>query len=758
MAVRSKEARFRVSATARAALVATAVATCLLTLSGATGAEPKRSVREQIGAERAVDLLESSSVESRLRGIALLNAQLNGPSGVDEAPSSPTAATDPRMMRAATKRRNHAKRKLVAALGATGQSKTAKERLAIVRALADWAEEAEVMQALTEFGLHARSVRQPEVAFQVRGTTALALARSGDADAYKQLGVMLTAGDTTGDLIAEALTTYPPEDPDSVLAGSRRPTVPFLNTLATHDSPATRKFLRDAIKNPRAPLRAKAALVLDAFGDPETKGLAEFWLKQKSNPPVLQLAAFEILCRHDARAAAEHLPRLLNRPVTARAAVEISRRCGAGALTKPLVPVLEWDEDPNWVTEVMRALGAIGDERATTTLVERFSSGETGALAAHALAENERGAASTSASVVTAALANEKTRRNAARAVLGSWIQRGAPPEGVPPELRSALEKLSASSADDDKALGAWGLAFIDEERGRQLLASKESVIVASAARGWVDAGRDGSALAQRAVSETDLETRRAFAVSLIDIDSAQSVPTSVLVEWVEGDPLLAPLAARALAARDDAHARSAVASLLNAASVHARAHVADGLGYARNPDAIARLNTLYLDGERAVRLAAVRALARRRDPARRGVLTSAARYDIDTRVRDTARQALGQPLTPKAAVAAPPGQTPRGRSGSRRFFSHVARIEDSFDPHRGPVLVADDTGLLRPMQPAQDGFLAFVGEDACDNDASTKLEVVVPEPSPRASNESDESDESDGATAPELENSDQEP
>ncbi len=732
MAVRTRRRalRWRARVASLTTAAAVTVAGLAVTASGATYAEEKRSLRDQLGAPRAIDLLASSSRAQRLRGIALLNAQLNGPSGL-ESVTKPASA---RAERAAKKRRNHARQVLVAALGSDGQAKTTVERLAIVRALADWAGEADVRQAFAEFGLHARSNRSPEIAEQIRGTAALALARSGDSEAYEQLGVMLRVGGETGDVIADALTAYPPKDPEWVVAGSRRPTVPFLEALSMHDTPAVRKLLRKAVSHTRAPIRAKAALVLNDLGDPETKGLAEYWLKADS-PPVLQLAAFEILCQHEPAAAAAHLPRLLNRAATARAALVISRRCGAQPLTKPLIAVLGRDEDPGWVVAVMRALGAIdavGDSKATAAVVQHFPSATTGALAARALAESEANAAPIPMAVMAAALRDEKARRNAARAVMGAWIQGGSRIDLEPAGLRPALEQLLASGssdgkagshdaseaneANDDRALGAWGLSVLDKERGRQLLASDDVVVAAGAARGWLDAGRESASLAKRAAAEKDPDARWAFAGSLVDIESARGVPTSILVAWTDDAPLLAPLAARALAARDDSHARGAVQSLMGSPSVHIRSHVADGLGYATNPDAIARLRRLYLDGEATVRLAAVRALARRREEAGRPLLTLAARYDVDPRVRSVAGRGLH----------APGSKSAKGAPAKRRFFGGVRLRGDTYDAQTKPLLIADGTGLLRPMRPAADGWIGFVGLEPGDETSDFTV-VSVP-------------------------------
>lgn len=740
MAVRNRR-RASVLSRRRAVLLAVTAAVwagLVVTPSGATRAEDKRSVRDQIGAQRAIDLLASASRAERLRGIALLNAQLNGPSGI-EGGAADTPHVSDRTTRAVKKRRNHARQALVAALKADGQAKTAVERLAVVRALADWAGDADVRQVFVEFGLHARSVRAPEVAIQVRGTVALALARSGDSDAYEQLGVVLAVGGATGDLVAEALTAYPPKDPGWVLAGSRHPTVPFLRALSARDTPSTRKLLRKAVGHTRAPIRAKAALVLDEFGDSETQGLAEYWLKEDS-PPVTRLAAFEILCKRDPAAAAAHLPRLLNRVTTGRAAIEIARRCAKEPLTKRLVAVLGRDEDLQWVAAVMGALGAVDDAKATAALVRYFPSATTGALAARALAEHEAGASSMA--LLTAALRDEATRRNAARAIMGAWIQGGAQAELEPAALRPALEQLLASSDGDDRSLGAWALAFLNEERGQRLLASKDLIVAASAARGWLDTGRNGAAIARRAAVEKDATARRAFAVSLVDIENAAWVPTSTLTAWVDDDPLLAPLAARALAARDDAHARSAVQSLMArtgaGSAAHLRAHVADGLGYAGDPDAVARLSELYRSGEPSVRLAAIRALARRHEKAREPVLALAARYDIDRHVRDAARRALGMEVTPTGSGGRSAVGTTAGGAQKRRFFSHVEPLDESSEARPTSLLVADRTGILRPLQPSADGWIALVGLET--GGEAEDITVVTPPESGSAPNEASES------------------
>jgi hypothetical protein len=113
--------------------------------------------------------------------------------------------------------------------------------------------------------------------------------------------------------------------------------------------------------------------------------------------------------------------------------------------------------------------------------------------------------------------------------------------------------------------------------------------------------------------------TRAALGVGLLSWDGADRVPTEKLVARLEqGDPL-APLLARALAARDSADLRPVVENLLSSGDPSVRGHTALGLARSRHPGAVALLEEAYrFETDPSVRRAgSARAPGRRRSAVR---------------------------------------------------------------------------------------------------------------------------------------------
>ena len=119
-------------------------------------------------------------------------------------------------------------------------------------------------------------------------------------------------------------------------------------------------------------------------------------------------------------------------------------------------------------------------------------------------------------------------------------------------------------------------------------------------------------------------------------------MPSDVLLDLIEARGLAAPLAARALSARDSRSLRPKLLALLASDDALLRSHVALGLGHSSESSALGVLSRAYrFETDAGVRLAIVRALAVRHEPARERTLRLARDLDGSRSVREAAALAL---------------------------------------------------------------------------------------------------------------------
>jgi hypothetical protein len=204
---------------------------------------------------------------------------------------------------------------------------------------------------------------------------------------------------------------------------------------------------------------------------------------------------------------------------------------------------------------------------------------------------------------------------------------------------------------------------------------------------------------AERWTQEPDPITRAAFGIGLLSWDGADRVPTEQLVaRLAQGDPL-APLIARALAARDSADLRPVVEGLLASGDPSVRGHTALGLARSRHPGAIALLERAYrFETDPGVRRAVVGALSARAEAARLRTLELAAALDLDPDTRAAARWALtGRKLPAREAGPGTVWLDVSTRAGEPRPIPNVA-------------MVTTTTGLAVPAVTDPGGLVVLSG------------------------------------------------
>ena len=94
--------------------------------------------------------------------------------------------------------------------------------------------------------------------------------------------------------------------------------------------------------------------------------------------------------------------------------------------------------------------------------------------------------------------------------------------------------------------------------------------------------------------------------------------------------------------------------------------------------------------------------------------------------------------ITPAGSGMRTAAGTTAGGAPRRRFFSHVELLDESSEARPTSILVADGTGILRPMQPSADGWVGFVGLET--GGEAENITVVIPPESESAPNEASES------------------
>lgn len=515
-----------------------------------------------------------------------------------------------------------------------GAAKRFEERLTVVRALAMRASQDGPRQALARAMASSSTGRADDPGeVLVRDTAALALARTGDERALEILGKALRQEGPIAAAAARAILAHPPKNLGPVLTARGAPTRTLVEVLDALGDQRAFATLRSWVKHGSPELKGRAAVALTRLGDYETVELARLWLAKHAKEAPLAVAATSILLSAGTSDAGRALSALLKNEETSDAGLELSRQSRNAELL-PLLTERLAKADDTGAPLLLGAIGRVGTPRAAERLFQELGSPRHGAAAAYALATCP---GSDARALLARALGKTTTRRNAARAAV---VREAVLGERVP-DLDAALRALIVAGDAADRAAGAWGIATRNADDARALLGRADPVVVRAAARAALDE-RSANVAAERLANETDPLVRVALAISLVRESSARRVPTSVVLELVEGGGGAAAIAAKALATRDGESERPQIERLAQSGDPLIRAHVALGLGESKEPSAVGLLGEMYrFEQDADVRHAVVVALSRRTDRTRQATLRLAAELDGDERARSAARLAL---------------------------------------------------------------------------------------------------------------------
>ncbi|HTA90580.1 MAG TPA: HEAT repeat domain-containing protein [Polyangiaceae bacterium] len=564
------------------------------------------SLRHRLGVDVAEALLKSQDPEDRQRGFERLSS-VGTPQALDA---------------------------LLQVFEPGGAARSARDRLVAVRALAPHARLPAVRELLVRVmvGVGSNPERPEAIDGLIEHAAALALAASGDDGALSALGKAVRQPGHVADTARDALLAFPPRNLQLIVQSRNSATKALVSLLSELGDPRAVPTLRDIVRSAAPDVRAEAAVALAKLGVGETVELARHWL---SHEPAaeLRLASARILIEFRTSDAGSAVRRLLLDESTRSAAIEL-----ANAASLPdVVPTLEQlsrSAEGDERSALLAALGLAGTREAFSFLGGALSARETSSAAALALAlapGNDAEAA------LSRALGAPSTRRAAVRASIARQVALGRTPAG----LQDALKALAATRDPADSSVFFQASAVLAPDRIARLAERASRFEMRALARAAL-VSEAAAPLAARLVSETDAEQRTALAACLASPAAAELVPTDVLLTLLDARGLAAPLAARALAARDSPTLRPKVLALLASEDALLRSHTALGLGSSEESSALGVLERAYrFETDDNVRLALVQALGARREMARQRVLQLARTLDASRAVRDAAALAL---------------------------------------------------------------------------------------------------------------------
>ncbi|HEV8550542.1 MAG TPA: HEAT repeat domain-containing protein [Polyangiaceae bacterium] len=533
---------------------------------------------------------------------------------------------------------------LARALDNGGAARDARERLTVVRALARHAKDPTAQDALIRaLGGVEDHAEEPDQL--VERTAALALAASRDPLALAALARALRQPGRVSEAARLALTVHRPRRIEPLLEATGAPTPALVRLLGVLGDARAVTLLEHLAAKGTPALAAPALEALAALDPARATPLAQAAIDRERDARV-RVAAVRTLVFAHADGTERAFQALLTDPVTQARALALALEAPGPALGPTLSRAQVTDDQRD---RLFAALGRAGGSPALSRLEHELARPENTWSAAYALAQSPDAEADT---ILERALDKPAERRDAARAATARFAAQGRRVTG----LERALKVLEQGSVAD-RAAAAWCRAVLEPDQAGKTLASGDAIRVRAVARQAFTPELAPFAAA-RLERERAPELQSALAIALAVPAAAELVSTRTLVELLERRGPEGYLVAYALALRDGPALRPRLRELLASEDSTLRAHTALGLAASSEPGVVGLLAEAYRsEVEPRVRLALVRALATRAEPARLATLELAATLEPDDATREEAAGALEKERAstlPRSTPAAP--------------------------------------------------------------------------------------------------------
>ncbi len=396
-----------------------------------------------------------------------------------------------------------------------------------------------------------------------------------------------------------------------------------------------------------ASVREACLIALGQLGDGRVRPIAIAAFADSDGR--IRAAAGEALVLVDAPERFHAITSLVSSDDTVRAGVRLAHLAQDGEVVKALAARFAATNDAPLRLEILGALGrGIATDDGLKVLASVAADPKLGGDAVHAIARSPNPhAMATLERLASSHRGGEQSsglRRLAVRGYVARVLLRGEHSS----EMDDVVAGMRQSTDSTDRALATFTRVALGHDNVSDWLFDRDVAVRRAAAIASL-ASYDGrtlasaNALLRRYVDEHDEATRAVLAIGLLDGDPHAIVPTRSLVERIEAGSADAALSVTALAARKGDSIKSKLEPFETSTDPILRAHVARGLGASEEPSATGRLaeQTRY-EAEPLVRLAQIQALARRPSaPSRNEMLSVAARFDPEARIRDVAARGL---------------------------------------------------------------------------------------------------------------------
>ena len=639
-------------------------------------------------------------------------------------------------------------------------------RLAVVRALAPYADRAEVRTFLMREMMDAGARRDVTsgLAALVRDTAALALARKGDLDSVKALMTAAALRGPAGDAARAAMVAAPPRRLEQLLfedeiplpdddgddddaAGSKADksssakadaakkkdtkdkggdkdkgsdkdkggadATPKERTPRTLTSPVIQflgelgdlravRALREELDRADRPTRAAAALALAKLGDASVAKVVKPWLEEQD--PRFALAGAEVLVVLGDAGAGEALKALLGKEMVRSQAIRLAYELASEATVEPLDKLVPTLE----AADQVRAIMALGRAGAASKLVPYLTHEQLGPAAVAALASAPSKAAREKIEEGLAS-ASAPARRAFVRAAVLRALSQGDAASG----LTSALTTLASSKDPADLELASLGRVALGSTSLADVLAEAKGkaeplalAIFSGAARGAVARPKEDLSVLVHELDGADAGAlapkQIAAGMALLSSDAADQLSFLTLLQLAEAGGALAPLAARALPRRADDSMKGRLLALLEGTDPSVRVGLALGLAESAHKPAVSWLASAYAREEDVYVRRALVASLALRTEIQREAPLKLAR-DLDPDAEVRAIAEAGLASAPLPASIAKGGVDP----SLAALFAVVGA--DGSKKARALRLVLP-SGMAVPMVTSTDGALFVVG------------------------------------------------
>jgi HEAT repeat protein len=666
-----------------------------------TAPSTSRSLNDHFGFPVAKRLLESADPNARLRGIARAVA-VGAPEAVE-------------------------KLRAMGENAASGRNDS-REAIALVRALANFSDQAAVRVVLAKFvdapslsggfpvlgrGGALNDDTDSSMRFELaRETAARVLARSGQTI---ELTDALSGkhGAAAVEAARNALSSVP-LPPSFALPNAAFSRVSAIELMGEIGDTRAEAALRISAQSKETAVRAAAIEALAQLTDDSSLSIARDALADKS--PRVRVAGAHALAVLGSPERFKAVKALIDDDVTVDSGIELAEETQNADITKSLAQRLATSSSTDQKRNIIAALGRADSIDALKVLAAFVKDDDVGSDAARALAASPNADA---IRIIEKMIADKSLLKLGVRA----YVVRRAERNETSSIADAAIEALSKSKDADDRALGIFAQLISGHGNLEEALADKDARVRRAAELATLDPQYHDhrKIMLDRLPNEKDDGVRQLAFIALLDRDARGRVPTLELVDRATSGGVDAPLATLTRATRKTENADEGVSSALTANDPTIRAHAALGLGSSAAPDATGMLAAAYAyEADASVRRAIILAMTGALpldSVSRLSTLRLAANLDPDRPTRMIAARALQSlaPLSPSRTQIAwihlnveKDGKMPSGMLGAVLRSDGIAV----------PVAFDDDGFALVPGMPLGPARLVLAPRLPSDKDA----------------------------------------